>query len=145
MMRFLERTVYQRPNRTKAPTLGLNVHKVKEVEDSSLNQAHLKPSLVDQAHQVPSLVAQVHQKHHPHEGGRRLFPKRSSISRTLSSIRKQKILPQMDETYQTSPSVRKQKTLPLYFRHLKNTILSKEAKDSSSNRSNLSNVIIEEA
>ena len=70
MMRFLERTIYQRPNRTKAPTPGSNVHKVREVEDSSLDQAHLKPFPVDQAHRVPSLVAQEHQKHHPHEGSR---------------------------------------------------------------------------
>jgi len=47
-----------------------------------------KLSLVDQAHREPSLVIQAHQKHHPHDGSRRPFPRRSSISKTLSLIRK---------------------------------------------------------
>ena len=106
----------------------------------------------------PSLAIQAHRKNHPHEGSKRLFLNISSISRTLSSVRKQKILPQIDQTYQTSlwrkqkilPQIdqtyqaslwRKQKTLPQYFKHLKNTILSKEAEDSSSNGSNLSTII----
>ena len=47
------------------------------------------------------------------KGSRRFFPSGSSISRTLSLVRKQKILPQ-------------------WIKHIKNTILSKEVENSSS-------------
>ena len=100
---------------------------IKKAEDSSPEQAHQKPSPMDQIHQEPSPVVLAYRKHHPHEISKRLFLNIPSISRTLSLVRKQK-------------------TLPQYFKHLKNTILSKEAEDSSSNGPNLSTIIpIEEA
>ena len=118
---------------------------IKKAKDSSPEQAHQKPSPMDQIHQEPSPAVLAYRKHHPHEISKRLFLNIPSISRTLSSVRKQKILPQIHQTYQTL-SWKKQKTLPQYFKHLKNTILSKEAEDSSSNGPNLSTIIpIEEA